>query len=74
MTLQAAVEATAAITPGWSGGGGDSSDDEGPAARAVRELERQLDAAERDALRSVDYNTDENDMNPSESNKQGHGA
>ena len=46
--------------PQWAGEGAYGGDDEeeGPAARAVRELELQLAAAEQDALRSVDYSTD----------------
>ena len=65
--LQVSLGATASTAPGWSAGNGESSDEEGPAARAVRELERQLDAAERDALRSVDFNNDEVDANKIES-------
>ena len=44
--------------PQWAGDGGYGGSEEGPAARAVRELELQLAAAEKDALRSVDYSTD----------------
>ena len=45
--------------PQWAAEGAyDGNDEEGPAARAVRELELQLAAAEKDALRSVDYSTD----------------
>ena len=44
--------------PQWAGDGAYGGGEEGPAARAVRELELQLAAAEKDALRSVDYSTD----------------
>lgn len=74
MLLQASLGAAAAMAPGWANGGGDSSDEEGPAARAVRELERQLDAAERDALRSVDDSVDEKDINQSETDAHRHSA
>ena len=55
------MDASAASSPGWLAADGEASEDEGPAARAVRDLERQLDAAEKDALRSVDYSSDESD-------------
>ena len=68
VALQASLDASS-MAPEWSNGGGDFSDDEGPAARTVRELERQLEAAELDALRSVDYSADDAgqaDLNQSE--------
>ncbi len=46
------------VDPQWAGDGAYGGAEEGPAARAVRELELQLAAAEKDALRSVDYSTD----------------